>query len=99
MAENNIAVQKADVAPKLMLNGVEATAQQVYDAFMAGPVRLANGGILLAPLAIYWENSDGTQTNPKAVTYVEIRLGYAIDDSSLIMGEILSIGAKYVAES
>lgn len=88
MAENNIAVQEANAAPKLLLNGVEATAQQVYDAFMSGIMRVDKGsGVVLAPAQIYWESADGTQTNPAAVTYAEVRTS---DDIV-----IASVGTKY----
>lgn len=95
MTENNIAVQSA-VAPaskKLMLNGVEATAQQVYDAFMAGPVRLDKNGTVRTPIKIYWENSDGTHTNPKAVTYVELSCIESSGDS--FAWSVFYIGTKY----
>lgn len=96
MAENNIAVQSVSSAPGLFLNDVEATAQQVFDAFMAGPVRLsASRGDVFVPISIYWENSDGAQTNPKAVTYVKVGCAKISDDGS-VMGITYSIGTKYV---
>ena len=56
----------------LWLGDAEATAQLVYDAFMGGIVRIDKGdGNIISPTSIYWENSDGTQTDPTAVTYVE----------------------------
>lgn len=56
----------------LWLGDAEATAQQVYDAFMGGIVRIdKEDGNVVSPASIYWENSDGTQTDPAAVTYVE----------------------------
>lgn len=95
MAENNIAVQKANAAPKLLLNGVEATAQQVVDAFMAGPVRLVmSNGYVVSPTGFYWENSDGTQTNPKAITYAEIQ--YVFYSDSGPVNEYFTMGTKYV---
>ena len=98
MAENNIALTEAPAAPKLMLNGVEATAQQVYDAFMAGPMRVSDGGTVYAPIQIAWENSDGTQTNPKAVTYVEVSSVAPISDGSLAMASF-GVGTKYTPEN
>lgn len=97
MAENNIAMQDAvGSASGLLLNGVEATAQQVYDAFMAGPVRLQMkiGGRVYVPSSIYWENSDGRWTNPKAVTYVEVYCVKVNNDGS-VTGTTYSIGTKY----
>lgn len=61
-----------NVTYSLWLGDAEATAQQVYDAFMDGIVRIDKGdGNVISPTSIYWENSDGTQTDPAAVTYVE----------------------------
>lgn len=78
----------AAVANILKLNGSEATAQQVYDAFMGGIVRIDQGsGVVLAPVRIYWENEDGTQTNPAAVTYVKV-----LDGSDSI---VTQIGTRY----
>lgn len=72
----------------LKLNGSVATAQQVYDAFMGGIMRVDKGsGVVLAPAQIYWESADGTQTNPAAVTYAEVRTS---DDSI-----IAKVGTKY----
>lgn len=72
----------------LKLNGSAATAQQVYDAFMSGIMRVDKGsGVVLAPALIYWESADGTQTNPAAVTYAEVRTS----DGSIIA----SVGTKY----
>lgn len=80
---------------KLLLNGVEATAQQVYDAFIAGPVRMSDGDTVYAPIQIAWENSDGTQTNPKAVTYVEIFYIQKFGDGTLQLWSY-KVGTKYV---
>lgn len=72
----------------LKINGSAATAQQVYDAFMGGIMRVDKGsGVVLAPAQIYWESADGTQTNPAAVTYAEVRTS---DDSI-----IAQVGTKY----
>lgn len=78
-----------EVRPKILkLNGSEATAQQVYDAFMGGIMRVDQGsGVVLAPAQIYWESADGTQTNPAAVTYAEVRIS---DDIV-----IAKVGTKY----
>lgn len=74
--------------PTLSFNGSAATAQQVYDAFMSGIVRLDQGsGVVTSLLRIYWENEDGTQTNPAAVSYVEL---YNNDES-----KITTVGTKY----
>ena len=77
------------VAAKILkLNGSVATAQQVYDAFMGGIMRVDKGsGVVLSPAQIYWESADGTQTNPAAVTYAEVRTS---DDIV-----IASVGTKY----
>lgn len=95
MAENNVAVQEGGSQPKLLLNGVEPTAQQVYDAFMSGPVRLAQRGTVRIPIEIYWENSDGTQTNPKAVTYVEIYC-VLLDSEKTTRWTVISVGTGHV---
>jgi hypothetical protein len=96
MAENNI-VLTGGPAPKLMLNGVEATAQQVYDAFMAGPVRLDLGpGSVSSVASLYWENSDGTKTNPKAVSYVSLGVVGVPDGSSTVDGVSISVGTKHI---
>ena len=92
MSENNISVQAAVATPThLYLNGSEATAQQIYDAFMGGPIRLdAEKGMILVPTELYWENEDGTQTNPAAVTYVQV-----FTSRSAIK---ITAGTKYTAE-
>ena len=72
----------------LKFNGSVATAQQVYDAVMGGIMRVDKGsGVVLAPAQIDWESADGTQTNPAAVTYAEVRTS---DDSV-----IAKVGTKY----
>lgn len=97
MAENNIAVQGAVAQPKLLLNGVEATAQQVYDAFMAGPVRIiVTDGYVGSPISLYWENSDGTQTNPKAVSYVSLGVVNVEDGGTTLMGSSITVGTRFV---
>ena len=78
----------SEAAKLLKLNGSVATAQQVYDAFMGGIMRVDKGsGVVLAPAQIYWESADGTQTNPAAVTYAEVRTS---DDIV-----IAKVGTKY----
>ena len=61
---------------------------------MAGPVRLSDGGTVYAPIQIAWENSDGTQTNPKAVTYVKIFYIQKVVDDTLQLW-FYDVGTKY----
>lgn len=77
--------------PTLSFNGSAATAQQVYDAFMSGIVRIDTGDGNVETLSrIYWENSDGTQTNPAAVSYVKL---YGATGN-----QIIAIGTQHTAD-
>lgn len=61
---------------KLQKDGADATAQQVYDAFMSGVVLLDSGsnGVLLVT-GVQWCDSNGGQDDPSDVVYVNVMTG------------------------
>lgn len=98
VANTVFTIEIVDTVRKLKLNGVEATAQQVYDAFMSGPVRLADSEYhsVEIPPTMYWENSDGTQTNPKTVSFVQFYYAPPINGS--LTYRSFEVGTKYAAD-
>lgn len=74
--DSPIAVQ-VEAAPSYTLqhsDGTEVTAQEAYDAYMAGGVRLALAGNTTAfadVIAMSWVDSNGEQLDPANVGHVE----------------------------
>lgn len=80
----------AAAAPKYILqkeDGSEVTAQEVYDAFMGGPVFLHHTeGMYLVPLQWAWVDINSTQNDPTNVGLVMIQtsnIEITIGDTSL----------------
>lgn len=80
----------AAVAPKYILqkeDGSEVTAQEVYDAFMGGPVFLHHiDGTYLVPTQWSWLDINSAQDDPTNVGLVVIRtsdITINIGDTSL----------------
>lgn len=80
MGAGNVAVQSTSVPPeftiKIKKDGVEVTAQEFYDAFMAGPVYVDFGisagmHVIGTVLAIGWGDSTGANTDSSDVVYVQ----------------------------
>lgn len=67
-------------------DGTEVTAQEVYDAFMSGPVFLHAEMRYLAPTGWAWVDINSTQDDPTNVGLVTIEAGRIqinIGDTSL----------------
>ena len=76
MSNNDISVQ-ATSGPAYVLyhpDGSEVTAQEAYDAYMAGGIRLrmADSSNLYAyfdVIEFFWADADGAQNDPSSVVY------------------------------
>lgn len=79
-AEKNVAVQESSASTEYTVkkDGAEVTAQEFYDAFMAGPVYLDAGAIegtstrgVAQVTIISWADSTGACTDSSDVVYVQ----------------------------
>lgn len=64
-------------------DGTEVTAQEVYDAFMGGPVFLHIEGMYIVPIQWAWFDINSTQDDPTNVGLVVIR----ISDKTINIGD------------
>ena len=65
-------------------DGTEVTAQEVYDAFVSGPIWLTvRDGELMAVTGFVWRNSDGTAVDATAVAAVAL----IVDKETIIVGD------------
>ena len=75
MSNNDISVQTTSATYTLQHpDGSEVTAQEAYDAYMAGGIRLrmADSSNLYAyfdVIEFYWADADGAQNDPSSVVY------------------------------
>ncbi len=99
-AQGDVAVQATITQPSYTItneDGSEVTAQEVYDAFMAGPVILEQaygGGYSMEDVVphIYWQGGTTGNGDPTNVNYVQ--LGATVDGNSITITIGTEMGGK-----